>query len=167
MMTLLPDTERLSVELRFWRAVRIHRVGCWEWNLALNPNGYGKVQIKRAGHVVAIAAHRISYELMIGQIPAGLCVCHHCDNPACVRPDHLFLGTQMDNMKDMQAKGRSSGAVGELNPHAKLNADSVRAIRLRLANGEGRESLAREFGVKNWAIRRIELGRTWRHLVGS
>ena len=92
---------------RFWAKVEIIPFhGCWEWTASQNRLGYGLIHEKRR----MLKAHRVSWELHYGKvIPAGLFVCHHCDNPGCVNPSHLFLGTNTDNLRDMSAKGRSRG----------------------------------------------------------
>ena len=99
---------RCTVEERFWDKVAIAADddGCWEWQAYKNPAGYGKIGVGGRGKGIALA-HRVSWELKFGQIPDGLCVCHVCDNPGCVRPGHLFLGTHKDNMTDMAKKGRA------------------------------------------------------------
>lgn len=102
----------LSVNERFDAKVdRSNPDGCWEWTGALNKNGYGK--FKERSYVL-VQSHRFAYQRAHGAIPTGMMVCHHCDNPRCVRPDHLFAGTALDNVRDMLAKGRHpmSGRVG-------------------------------------------------------
>ena len=108
-MNLAPFTER-ELEL-FWERVVIGGPGeCWEWTGARLPSGYGfitrnlKIDGRRKG--VTIYAHRMSYEIHNGEIPEGLQALHSCDNPSCPNPDHLFIGTQQDNVDDMMSKGR-------------------------------------------------------------
>lgn len=120
---------------RFWEKVRKTET-CWLWTASKNPYGYG--QMIREG--------RLSWEFAHGVIPEGLCVLHRCDVPACVRVDHLFLGTKADNTDDMVAKGRASGGNlrGELHGNSKLTAQMVLEIRSRPSINQG--ALAKEFG---------------------
>lgn len=93
---------------RFWTFVE-RGDGCWLWTGALGGRGgYGRFDADRA--------HRVAYELVVGPIPPGLFVCHHCDVPRCVRPDHLFVGTAKDNAQDRDRKGRRRGPVGPRRP---------------------------------------------------
>lgn len=90
---------------RFWAKVRVQEDGCWEWAGGLMWDGYGAFHRDGDGSVKQ-RAHRISWEYSNGPIPSGMLVCHRCDNPRCVRPEHLFLGTDQDNVDDMMSKGR-------------------------------------------------------------
>lgn len=144
---------------RFWSKVDKRNIDeCWEWKAALNSAGYGAFGKGRA--------HRIAYELTYGPIPDGYYVCHKCDNPPCVNPAHLFVGTPTDNVVDMIAKGRkvSPRLSGETNPNAKLTASQVIEIRKRYENGAKIRDLAQEYGLKNFGIDHIVHRRTWRHL---
>ena len=126
--------------------------GCWLWQGHRDRHGYGV----RGGRL----AHRVAWELARGPIPAGLSVCHHCDEPACVNPEHLFVATHAENMADRGRKGRA--ARGERNGRAKLTAEQAAAIRARA--GESHRSLAREFGVDRTTVRDIVRGVIWRGL---
>jgi hypothetical protein len=95
----------LGVQLRFWREL-VHAAdnptadGCWEWNAGRVPAGYGTVKIGGKNRMT----HRVAYEVLVGRIPPGMEVCHECDNPPCINPDHLWIGTHADNMRDMRLK---------------------------------------------------------------
>lgn len=107
--------------------------------------------------------HRAMWTVVNGDIPAGMCVLHRCDVPRCVEPSHLYLGTMADNMHDRDAKGRN-GTIGERARHAKLNADKVKQIRLRLQYGHRPTRIARDYGVTLSAIIAIRDGETWKHV---
>lgn len=142
---------------------------CWFWMRARDSKGYGQTKFGRAGKM--LRTHRVAWELVNGPIPNGLKVLHHCDVRPCCRPDHLFLGTDLDNMRDKTAKGRNWTPlgrhinVGSAHPLAKLTDDQVLDIRSRLAAGESPGHLAAAFGVHYNTINRISRGSHWRHLV--
>lgn len=141
--------------------------GCWLWRGSLTSGGYG--QIRRGASV--LYAHRLVYEMHFGPIPDGMKVCHTCDNPPCVRPDHFFLGTQADNLADMARKGRARGPrlLGSRQHRAKLNESAVAAVRaLAPLPGERKMAfyrrLASEYGVRAGTIRGVISGRGWAHV---
>jgi hypothetical protein len=153
----------LHVKDRFWSKVDFgdDKDSCWSWTGSVRDTGYG--QFNNEGKVTK--AHRLAYEWIVGPIPAGMFVCHHCDNRLCVRPDHLFLGTPKDNMQDCKRKGRCDWGVmeGEMNANAKLTWASVREIRaVYTAGGVGQNELARRYGVAQATINSILLNKTWR-----
>ncbi len=114
----------MILKQRFWDKVQ-KTDNCWLWMAGKFKQGYGSFYFQ-GRH---LKAHRMAWELTFGAIPEGKKVCHHCDNPACVNPGHLFLGTQQDNIRDMMTKGRSPNQVGESNNNAKLTIGEVSAIR--------------------------------------
>lgn len=134
--------------------------GCRLWQAHRNPQGYGQVRDARVGRVRA--AHRVSYEIAVGPIPPGKFVCHSCDNPSCINPEHLWLGTAKENMRDMARKGRGRGSrnKGTANPSAKIDeaaAQQIRALRGKLSQ----RRLAQHFGVSQSMICLIQKGRHW------
>jgi hypothetical protein len=142
---------------------------CWLWTGAKDKNGYGViVTYKHSRPARYYKAHRLAWELANGPIPDGLWVLHHCDNPPCVRVEHLYLGTGMDNSRDTIQRGRfvlGQRHHGEAHYHAKLTESQVREIRTLCANGEMTQAaVARRFGV-NWrTVHLIHHRKAWRHL---
>jgi hypothetical protein len=147
---------------RFWSRVAFGE-GCWEFATHLvhkQPRTF--YRIGDDGQEVKVKAHRMAWELVNGPIPEGLEVCHNCDNPPCVRPDHLFLGTHQENMDDRNNKQRQ--VFGERVTGAVLTADDVREIRRLVAEGQSQHSVAKSFGVTQGCVWLIVRGRTWHHL---
>jgi hypothetical protein len=132
--------------------------GCWLWLAAGNDLGYGHIGFRRRVE----KAHRASWIIYRGPIPPGLGVLHKCDTPSCVNPDHLFLGTNQDNVDDKVTKGRQRGAGWERNGKAKLDPSRVAELRRRHTAGESASALSRVFGVSVSAACRIVRMETWR-----
>lgn len=158
---------------RFWAKV-VKTDSCWPWTASKANKGYGAFGFRRDGRSVTVKAHRFSWELHNGPIPDGLCVLHRRDVPACVNPDHLFLGTKRDNNADMVAKGRHvpGGTYstaryrrGELSPHAKITEGIVVRIRDRHARGESYAALARDFGLSWQTVGHIVRRERWKHVL--
>jgi hypothetical protein len=153
--------------VRFWE--KVDKRGpddCWEWQAGFLSGGYGHFRTKVDG-VPINGAHRFSYVLHNGPIPDGMSVCHRCDNPRCVNPTHLWLGTTADNNADRYAKGRHglhTGTPGEAHPKARLTEQQVLEIRQRFANGERCADLARAYGMHKNTISQILCRRIWRHI---
>ncbi|WP_368880711.1 HNH endonuclease signature motif containing protein [Shewanella algae] len=136
--------------------------GCMEVS-PTGSGGYGK--IKAFGKTMLY--HRLSFELFVGSIPDGMLVCHKCDNPKCVNPEHLFLGSQQENMDDKIKKGRHVGAKkGHKHHKAKLVEWQVLEIKKKLKNGTGQHQLSKEFGVDQSTISNIATGKRWGHVNG-
>lgn len=152
-----PKIEVIDTAYLMARCVPVSESGCWLWLNNWNHAGYGLGKV--GGR--CFRAHRLSWELHRGPIPAGLHVCHRCDTPACVNPEHLFLGTHDDNMRDRDEKGRNVNHCGTLHGNAKLSDDDVRAIRL---DGRNQRDIARAYGVSQSQIWCIKRRRTWRHV---
>lgn len=153
------------------KVVRVPWSGCWIFMGALNDAGYGVIGKDGGRGAGNERAHRATYEAFVGPITGGLFVCHHCDVPACCNPDHLFLGTNAENMADCRAKGRDSKpprnphVIGAAHPGAKLSDHKVAEIRRLAANGEDQRSLAARFRVSETSVSRIVRGLRWRHVA--
>ena len=146
-----------DIKEQFWTQVKKTET-CWTWIGATESEGrYGRFNTRpntwMGWH---IRAHRYSYLLSYGSIPDGQFVLHKCDNSLCVRPDHLFLGTQKDNIRDMRAKGRLC-----VPDASKLTMEQVKEIRQRLANGEKQYKIAKDYGVWPSTISDIKTRTTW------
>lgn len=149
---------RQSRLVRFWE--RVDKRGpddCWPWMGFRTSTGYGRTSLLHRTY----QAHRVSWALAFGPVPDGLHVLHRCDNPPCVNPAHLFVGTHEDNMRDREKKGRCVHPRGEQHGCAKLTAANVIEIR---ASSESQTALAARFGVTQAAINYVILRRSWAHI---
>lgn len=178
-------------EERFWsKTIPEPNSGCWLWTAATTPRGYGVFHAGQGRG--ASRAHRIAYELTMGPVPDGLLVLHRCDNPSCVNPDHLYVGTHRDNADDREARSRSQigdrhytrraphlaprGAThgrattpertarGEAHGCAKVTAVDVCAIRSLASQGHSAVALARRFGIGHSQALRIINRANWKHV---
>lgn len=147
---------------KFWLRVRKSN-GCWVWGGSKNHFGYGSFHVRRG---YSVYAHRAAWEMARGPIPIGMCVLHRCDNPACVRLSHLWVGTQIENVHDMQRKGRAAngGLKGEMHPAAKMTEDDVRKVRGMRGLGFGLKDIARQFSISIAQVHDIARGKSWAHI---
>lgn len=148
-------------EKRFWS--KVNRLGdedCWEWTAVRNADGYGRFQLYRK----IVSSHRASYLMFCGPIPSGMVVMHTCDNPPCVNPAHLVLGTQLENVRDCAAKNRRANLKGEAHGMAFLTEKIVNAIRDAVASGFSQAEMGRAFGIRKGLVCDLVSRRTWRHI---
>ena len=164
----------MTIKERFWSKTETstehsyNGTPCIDWTASGDGKGYGRFRVNGGLQ----RTHRVSYQLKHGTIPSGMCVCHHCDRPVCVNPEHLFLGTQQENVDDMRAKGRAVNVKGTLHPKARLTVSDVVLIKIFLQrhpsergpSGGQCNFLGRWFGVGSKAITGIKSGRNWAHV---
>lgn len=144
---------------RLWRSVTKSEA-CWEWTGARTTAGYGHFQFLCRHYY----AHRLSYEIAFGAVPSGMVICHRCDNPKCVRPEHLFLGTHADNARDKVEKNRHvlPMLARARHPSAKLSESDVAEMRRRhTEDGTSGAALGRLFGVSTSQACNILRGDSW------
>jgi hypothetical protein len=147
-------------EWNMWAHVNYSELGCWEWRSRAPITPSNRPKISWGEKYLKVA--RISWMVTRGEIPEGIFVCHGCDNIACVRPDHLFLGTQQDNMMDMVKKGRFKPHLGENNTASRLKSSDVLRIReIHSAGGVYCTQIASQFNVSADTIRSIVRGTNW------
>ena len=146
---------------RFWEKVE-KTDDCWLWIAAKDGCGYGLFRDNGKTH----RAHRFIYQSIHGDIPKGLHVCHACDTPSCVNPDHLWLGTNLDNIADKTAKGRTRAGIslGEANGQSKLTETSAAMIKTCLKAGYSQSAIADAFNVSRWLVQNISNGDVWGHV---
>lgn len=162
-----------SIEERFWDKVPNRPEGeCWIWQGTTSGTGkhrYGSFWAGERygnGQPICVGAHRFVYTLMIGTIPEGLEVCHHCDVPRCVNPAHLFVGTHAENVADCFQKGRHPPLLGTRNHKTKLTPEQVVSARASFTGARGEATdLARKYGISATAMRAVLTGKHWKVLA--
>lgn len=139
---------------------------CWIWTASKSDFGYGIFRYKNKNEY----AHRVSWKINFGEIPASMFVCHKCDNPKCVNPKHLFLGTPKDNVTDMYFKRRDRGYFkthppkGEFNVNVKINSEIAKEIKKLISAGFSGSVIARKFCISKYIVSRIKTGKAWAHV---
>lgn len=149
---------------RLLSRIKVTPNGCFEWQGSrkgkTKESGYGRIQIDGKTHL----AHRVSYQVFRGPTPPGMHVCHKCDNPCCINPSHLFLGTVQDNLRDAASKGRTDKRTGERNASCKLTTETILAIRESHAMGVSSYDIARKYSISHAHTRKIINRKRWAHV---
>lgn len=164
-----PDCKLVSVDTpqeRFWKKVN-KTSSCWLWMGKRTPKGYGDFAVRVANKILDFRAHRYAWEMIKGSIPKDKLVCHKCDNPPCVNPDHLYLGTQSENIKESVGKGRHSTCHqrGENNPSAIITGKIVEEIRKSYVPRKVTQRfLAEKFNLTQSYVSEILLKKVWSHI---
>ena len=158
------ELEGSTVEEKLSLNYKVNKNGCWIWQGAVTSKGYGSIQI---GDGKTESVHRLAYELWVGEIPEGLHVLHKCDTPKCINPDHLFAGTNQDNVTDKINKGRAftGNHKGEKNENSKLTNGKISRIKKMIEKGNFNQTeIGKMFDVSRQTICGINRGKRWKHL---
>lgn len=147
---------------RFHKKYEINENGCWIWTAGKRPNSKGVLYPRHHTQLGSIGAHRFSYSIYIESIPKGMMVCHKCDTPLCVNPDHLFLGYHKDNMCDMVNKGRSYRGQGEFANSSKLTNEQANQIR---SMSGSQSDIAKHFGISQATVSQIKRFITYKNAI--
>jgi len=161
---IVPKRPRKTFRERFEMYVQ-KTDGCWLWIGGKNSDGYGTLYASDTKRVES--AHRVSWRLNVGPIPKGINVLHRCDCRNCTRPNHLFLGTQLENNRDRERKGRGNHARGErhgMTPLTEADVREIRRLHIPWKRGHGYTALSHQFGITREAVRSIVLRLTWKHV---
>lgn len=145
-----------TIKERFYEKVGLD----WQWRSRKNKAGYGDIQVN-GKHV---RAHRLSYEIHNGKIPAGMYVLHSCDDPGCVNPEHLHLGTPADNMREMVERNRNHNMRGENNPNAKITEKQVIEIREKYKKGMRQIEICKEYDLQDGNVSDIVNRKKWKYI---
>jgi len=146
---------------------RVNDNGCFIYQGSKDKKGYGKLSVYNGDayhQKKTFFAHRVSYALFNNVDPLDKFVCHSCDNPSCINPEHLWLGSTDDNMKDMAVKGRAATQKGERNPSAKLTVSQVKQINRAIESGLNNKQIAQNFPVSHSMVSKIRVGKSWSHI---
>jgi len=152
----------VSTAERFWSKVE-KTDNCWIWKGSIDVDGRGRFKLGGGNR----SAHRVSWMLIHGELPKGMCVCHRCDNPKCVKPAHLFLGTHLDNMRDMAEKGRRKGIavrIGSAHGMAVINEEQAKQVKYGSFKRGELTALAKRWKINTDVIYQIRAGQNWRHV---
>lgn len=160
-LNIAPERRNVLID-RVLSRISVDANGCFNWTRHKTEGGYGQLSFGKYPNSFLVAAHRLSYELFRGHVPRALCVCHKCDNRACVNPAHLFLGTNQDNMRDASQKRRL--AHGERQHMAVLTESKVREMVDEYNSGISHKKLAKKYGITKSAAMCAIQGTTWRHV---
>lgn len=151
----------VSETQRFFKHVKKMKNGCWEWTGQLHPTGYGRFIFQGNR---GFLSHRVSWIIHNGELSSDLLVCHKCDNRKCVNPDHLFIGTNSDNIQDRTLKNRSNRPFGNKFAPRKLKENDIPKIRKLLSEGFSQKEIGEKFGVSRSTIYKIKIGERWKNI---